>query len=286
MNTTITYLFTPILLSSVLAGCGSTLATATTPLAPRAASANVANPFDVDSKTSHAARSVPTSTQIVAQRTSGPRDLGPIQFPYGATTTSVNNFVEGDGIDRYTFDASAGQPARINILSATGQVLLTLIAPDGTPLMRSQSGSASWSGTLPMSGTYRLDAVNQYVGSRYTVNLNIQPAGGNSTQIHNRGSIQFPAGSTNTGINGYLAPQNIDRYSFTASAGQPANITVNSPNGQVLLTLIDPNGNPIIRAQSDATSWSGTLPADGTYRVDVVNQSSPSFYRLGVSITP
>ncbi len=263
MTRKIAYLFSAILLGNVLIEHGHNPATATT---------------------AHAAQSVPASTTIVAQAASSTRDRGAIHFSSDSTTASVTNFVEGSGIDRYAFDASAGQPARISIDSANGQVLLTLIAPDGTPIVRSQSGGASWSGTLPMNGTYRLDAVNQYVGSQYTVKVDIQPAGGNGTQIHDRGSIKFPAGGTDASIDGYLAAQNIDRYHFSAAAGQPTNLTIRSPQGQVLLTLIDPNGNPIVRYQSGASSWSGTLPADGIYQVDVTSQSSASSYSLRLSI--
>jgi hypothetical protein len=222
----------------------------------------------------------------VPPQSGGTRYLGPIQFAPGATFASVSNFVNPNGIDRYTFNASARQPAKVQIYSATGQVALTLVAPDGTPLMRSQSGSTSWSGTLPLNGNYRLDAVNNYIGSQYTVNLTIQPASGGGAQIHYQGTIQFPPGATYTSVNGFLAPRNIDRYTFSAAAGQPANLSVNSQNGQVLLTLVDPQGNPLVRYQSGANSWSGRLTASGNYRVDVVNQAVPSNYTLGLSIMP
>lgn len=283
MNTIrkMTVFFTPVLLTAVLAGCGRTLATTT----PNASLASTTSSPASDSNASRAAQSIPDSTQIVAQGASI-RDRGAIQFSSGATATSVANFVEGNGVDRYTFDASAGQPARINILSATRQVLLTLVAPDGTPLMRSQSGSASWSGTLPMSGTYRLNAVNQYVGSQYRVNLDIRPTGNDPTQTHDRGLIQFPAGGTFASVNGYLASQNIDSYRFNASAGQPVSLSVRSPNGQIVVGLLAPDGRPIARYQSGATSWSGKLPTDGIYQIVVVNPSSASSYRVGLSILP
>jgi len=45
----------------------------------------------------------------------------------------------------------------------------------------------------------------------------------------NQGAIKFPLGGTFTSVSGNLAPQNIDRYTFQANAGQPANLTINSP---------------------------------------------------------
>lgn len=105
-----------------------------------------------------------------------------------------------------------------------------------------------------------------------------------TARIHNRGNIKFLLGQTYAKVDGYLAPQNIDRYRFRATAGQHCNLSVRSPNQQVLLTLIDPNGNPIVRYQSGAADWSGKLPANGTYQLDVVNQSRASSYNLRLSI--
>lgn len=280
LTRSIAYLLAPVLLGSALVGFGriNTSLSPTSPVIP--AAANASNPAPASDTPA-----APVSPSV-AQSTGGTRDLGPIEFAPGSTTASIDNFIDPSGIDRYTFDASAGQPATVNISSQTGQVLLTLVAPDGTPLVRSQSGRTSWSGNLPMDGTYTVDAVNQYSGAQYSVNLNIQPvSGGGGAQINNQGAIQFAPGRIYTSVNGYLNPKNTDRYTFDASAGQSVNLRINSPRGQVMLTLIDPNGNPLVRYQSGANSWSGTLPAGGTYQVDVLNQSGASSYNLGLRIT-
>ncbi|MBW4421755.1 MAG: hypothetical protein KME13_21470 [Myxacorys californica WJT36-NPBG1] len=102
----------------------------------------------------------------------------------------------------------------------------------------------------------------------------------------NRGQITFPAGSTSTSVDGNLASKAIDRYTFVASAGQNGTISVESPNQTVLLTLIDPQGSPIQRYQSGASSWSGKLNDNGTYIIDVVATGDASTYKLNVSIQP
>jgi hypothetical protein len=277
---------TPVVLGYVFTGCASTVPVAPPSTSPTSSITPSSSPSGtVPSNNGSPTPPAPPPPNVPPQ-SGGTRYLGPIQFAPGATFASVSNFVNPSGIDRYTFNAAAGQPAKVQIYSATGQVALTLVAPDGTPLLRSQSGGSSWAGTLPLNGTYRLDAVNNYIGSQYTVNLTIQPASGGGAQIHYQGRIQFPPGATYTTANGFLAPRNIDRYTFSAAAGQPANLSVSSPNGQVLLTLVDPQGNPLVRYQSGANSWSGRLTASGNYRVDVVNQAAPSAYTLGLSIMP
>jgi hypothetical protein len=103
--------------------------------------------------------------------------------------------------------------------------------------------------------------------------------------IHDRGAIQFQPGATSTSVNHYLA-SGIDRYTLKASAGQSASFTISSPNQNVLLTLIDPDGNPFITSESGAFTWSGVLPKDGNYTVEAVDTGDPAQYNLAVSIQP
>ena len=276
MNITLalTYTLVPVVVSGSLAGWSQALAA---PINTRPATNSVAS--------TAATSTTPLTTGYTIAQRSGVNDQGTINFPPGRTSTQVTGFVGRNQIDRYTFTASAGQPTSINIGSATGQVFLTLVSPGGIPLQRAQAGGAGWSGTLPENGTYTLDVVNAGGGSRYTINLSIRPGGGGA-QVRNRGAIRFAPGNTYTQVNGYLPPQNTDRYTFTAAAGQPTNLSIGSPTGEVLLTLIDPNGNPIVRYQGGATFWRGSLPASGTYTVDVVNVGRGSEYTLSLGIAP
>jgi hypothetical protein len=54
--------------------------------------------------------------------------------------------------------------------------------------------------------------------------------------IHNRGRIQFQPGTTTASVTSYLE-DGIDRYTFKASAGQPASINISSPGQRVLLKI-------------------------------------------------
>ncbi len=169
LTRSIAYLLTPVLLGSALVGCGriDTSLSPTNPVIP--AAANASNPAP--------ASDIPAvpATPSVAQSTGGTRDLGPIEFAPGSTTASVDNFIDPRGIDRYTFNASAGQPANLTINSPRAQVMLTLIDPNGNPLVRYQSGANFWSGKLPADGTYQVDVVNQSGASSYSLELRITP---------------------------------------------------------------------------------------------------------------
>jgi hypothetical protein len=99
---------------------------------------------------------------------------GRIQFQPGATKASITSYLE-DGIDRYTFEAYAGQPASVNISSPAQKVFLTIIDPYGTPIARYQNGVTNWSGTLRASGIYTIEAVAPGITSQYKLSLSIEP---------------------------------------------------------------------------------------------------------------
>jgi hypothetical protein len=100
------------------------------------------------------------------------------------------------------------------------------------------------------------------------------------------GTIKFQPGATTATVEGTVASKQIARYTFDASAGQPATIAIASPNQDVLLTLIDPQGNPIQRYQSGGSSWSGKLTRSGTYTIDAFAAGQTSTFSIKVEIQP
>ncbi len=100
-----------------------------------------------------------------------------------------------------------------------------------------------------------------------------------------RKKIEFAAGSSSATVDGTLANKAIDQYTFEATANQTATISIDSPNQAVLLTLVSPSGSPIQRYQSGLSSWSGSLPESGIYRVSAVATQASS-YKLNITILP
>ncbi len=101
----------------------------------------------------------PQAVQSLDAPTTGNRDRGKINFAAGSSSATVEGNLASKAVDQFTFDATANQTGTITIDSQNQNVLLTLVAPSGSPIQRYQSGQSSWSGTLPESGTYRISAV-------------------------------------------------------------------------------------------------------------------------------
>jgi hypothetical protein len=226
------------------------------------------------------ANAAPVHFQVAQNFVSPVHDRGSIQFQANATSANVDGYV-AHSTDRYTFTASAGQAASLNVYSPNQEVRLTVLDPDGNALTGQTS---SWAGNLPMDGTYTVNVMDIGGASTYNLGLDIEPA--SSSQVHNRGEIHFQPNATSASVTSQLAANNIDHYTFEASAGQPASIYLSSPDGDVALTLIDPNGNPILRSQAGLSDWSGTLPVSGTYTLNAVSIGSATTYNLSLNINP
>lgn len=85
------------------------------------------------------------------------------------------------------------------------------------------------------------------------IRLNITPGG---------------ASVTNSGI--LSAVKQRERYVFTASQGQSLTATLTAPSGGLELAVLFSNGTAL-KAQNATLTWTGTLPSNGDYYVDVVN---------------
>ncbi|MEM8604014.1 MAG: PPC domain-containing protein [Cyanobacteria bacterium P01_H01_bin.121] len=101
------------------------------------------------------------------------------------------------------------------------------------------------------------------------------------------GAIQFRPGATSWHNQQYIGANQSDHYTFAATAGQDATISVNSPGQDTVLAIVSPSGEPIATGQmSGQTSWQGQLPESGTYQLDVIDQGPATNYGLNVSIDP
>ena len=74
----------------------------------------------------------------------------------------------------------------------------------------------------------------------------------------------------------------IDRYTFGASGGQVASVTLSSESGTVVFTVFVPSGMPL--SPPGVSEWDGELPVSGDYRIEVASTSGSSQYTIGLRI--
>jgi hypothetical protein len=98
-----------------------------------------------------------------------------IKFAPSAISTSVNGSLGGHETNYYLVRAFAGQKMTVKINSPGHNIFLTIYGlDDGIPLVRSVSASTEWSGILPGTQDYMIEAVNTGAASNYTLSVKIQ----------------------------------------------------------------------------------------------------------------
>jgi hypothetical protein len=93
-----------------------------------------------------------------------------IVFSPGAISASLDGYLASNQTNFYLLRALKGQTMTDTITSSHGDVFLTVYGiTDGQPLVRSAMGQTSWSGKLPLTQDYMIEAVNTGNATNYTL---------------------------------------------------------------------------------------------------------------------
>lgn len=97
--------------------------------------------------------------------------------------------------------------------------------------------------------------------------------------------IRFAAGATSGSVSGALGPGGEREYTFAAAAGQQAVVAFDPHGSGEHWTLAAPDGTPLHSGMSeDQRAAAVTLPASGTYRLDVQDDGPAASYDLTLTL--
>ena len=97
-----------------------------------------------------------------------------LNFASGSNTTSYTGPIAQPDTVEFLARGNAGQTMTVTLTSAGNDVLLTIYGlDDGQPLVRYVSGATSWTGTLPGSQDYVIEARATGSSTSFTVTVTI-----------------------------------------------------------------------------------------------------------------
>jgi len=98
-----------------------------------------------------------------------------IQFSPGAISAKLDGFLRGGETNFYLLQAKKNQTMTVTINSPHNDIFLTIYGmEDGSPLVRSVMAQTSWSGVLPRTQDYMIEAVSTGGNASYTIKVVIQ----------------------------------------------------------------------------------------------------------------
>jgi hypothetical protein len=197
-----------------------------------------------------------------------------VSFAPGSTSATLGGSVLAGGMQAYRLWAGARQLMMIDFATAQPNAYLQILAgSSGQLLGQTAPGITHWQGILPATREYWIRAVS--TGSATTYRLVIT--------IPRR--INFARGATSAAVHGNVSAGGINSYVLRALGGQTMTASLKVPTTGVWLEIYGlGDGQSLLRASTNATHWTGVLPANQDYIVKVVSLGPHATYHLSVTI--
>jgi len=105
-----------------------------------------------------------------------------------------------------------------------------------------------------------------------------------STPQSSASTFSLITGTTAGVIQGTVQAGQVLSYTLGAGQAQPITLIMDSPNNDVTLGVLDPNGNILLSTASRERSWQMALPINGLYTVQVVGGSGSESFTLTIKL--
>jgi hypothetical protein len=192
----------------------------------------------------------------------------------------------------YLVRASAGQTMEVVVDSPDGDVLLNVISADGVPLKRYVDGESRWEGRLYATQDYLLQPVATGAGTPFSLIVRIPPLAPRPTPSPQPERIFLLPGDTSVTVSGQIERETTEGvschcgYLIRGLAKQVMEVVVDSPNDDVLLSIVGEDGVPLKRYVDGESRWRGVLPATQDYLLQPVGTGGSTGFTLMIVISP
>ena len=140
-------------------------------------------------------------------------------------------------------------------------------------MVRAVSRSTQWTGKLPATQDYVIEAVSGGEATNYSLYVVIPQV------------IRFQPGATSATVPGTVPARGMAYYLARGMAGQTMTTTITSPNSDVLLEIYGfETGDPLVRHVTGSTTWTGVLPATQDYMIHALSVGEATNFTLEIVI--
>ncbi|HEV2799341.1 MAG TPA: hypothetical protein VGW12_02530 [Pyrinomonadaceae bacterium] len=96
--------------------------------------------------------------------------------------------------------------------------------------------------------------------------------------------VRFARGRTTAVLKNSVVRGTVDRYLLGARKGQEIIVHITSVENNAVFDIYTPQGDTLAGEGEDSTDWSGTLPQNGDYIIEVSGTRGNATYTLEVMI--
>jgi hypothetical protein len=98
------------------------------------------------------------------------------------------------------------------------------------------------------------------------------------------GNFALTTGTTAGVLQGTVNAGQVLAYTVNAAQAQPMTLIMTSPNNDISLGVIDPNGNVLLGTSNRQRSWQMVLPTSGQYTIQVMGGASSETFDLTIKL--
>jgi hypothetical protein len=218
----------------------------------------------------------PTLTPTVAasptaSATATPQVLN-IVFASGTTAAVEQGSIQPNQVVAYTLGAGQNQPMILIVNSPNNDVYLGVTEPDGSKLLDPARKYTNWQWLLPKTELYTIQLYGGATSEDYTLTAKVAEI------------VTFPGGATTVTLSGSTPKGYVISYALSCQANQVMTVSINVPATSAYLDVFGLATGPLLSASSKSTSWTGTLPSNQDYIIEVIPVGGNVNYALNVTV--
>ena len=188
--------------------------------------------------------------------------------------------------DRWILRARAGQTMQVMVDSVEDDTVFAVFGPGravlGSVNSYTEDEEMYWSGTLPADMDYAIEVTTVGPATHYEIKVAIDAAAW--VPLGQLERLSFAPGTSSGRASAAALLGTADSWYLGARAGQYMAVDVTSLEANSTFDVFAPDGQ-LMTAPADRTTWTGSLPQNGDYRVEVRPTRGNATYTISATIT-
>ncbi len=204
-----------------------------------------------------------------------------VNFAPGATSITLDGTTTNGYLSSYALDCSAGQTMTASLDVPPSIAFLDIYGVDTGTLLDASAKASSWTGVLPQTEDFVIEVIpTNGVVVNFSLTVSVTSIAGTNPG----GDITIAPVSTAAVMQGTVQPGQVVTYSLQAVQYQVLIVNIDSPNNDVTLGVIAPDGSMMFNPANKWLNWQVPLHETGPYTIQVIGGASTENYVLTVKL--
>jgi hypothetical protein len=206
-----------------------------------------------------------------------------VNFAPGATSMTLNGTTVNGYLYSYAVSCSVGQTMTVSLNVPSSTAVIDIYGLSGGTVVDASEAVNTWTGVLAQTQDYVIEVAPTH-GQVVDYSLTVSVTAATASSLAAAGTVTFAPGTTAAVIQGTVQPGQVVTYTVQAGKAQPLILLLESPNTDVTLGVLNPDGTYLLNPANKWSYWQWQLPKTGQYTIQVIGGASTEKYTLTVKL--